>query len=378
MMKMNSRPRILVAPLNWGLGHAARMIPVIKELLERNAEVILAADGRPLELLQKEFPELAWIRLPGYNITYQRKGSFAARIFLQIPKIIRSYFCEKAALKKIVREMKIDGVISDNRFGLHHPEIPCFFVTHQVSILLPRGLQWFEPMLHYLNCRLIEKFDQCWIPDFAPPENLTGDLTTKYSLPSNAVFIGPLSRLKPGVATKSMELMLLLSGPEPQRTVFENILLHQLAHADFDWLLVRGVVEGTTEIKTSGRGRMIDYMTSEELNKNLLSARLIVSRSGYSTVMDLASLGCRAVFVPTPGQTEQEYLAEELMKRGITFCHRQPNFSLAAAIERSSRYTGFRRSTADPSSQHPIQNLLHRISVGRTGGSPGRLVVQAT
>lgn len=186
--------KILIAPLNWGLGHAARVIPIIRELLNLEAEVLMAADGRALEFLRKEFPQLNWIRLPGYDIRYQEKGSLTLQLLRQLPKIMVSFFAEQRQLEKIIQEERIDVVISDNRYGLFSKKIPCVFITHQTGIIVPKPFKWTEKIINRINHILISKFDACWIPDFEGENNLSGDLSHKYSKPPNAIFMGPLSR----------------------------------------------------------------------------------------------------------------------------------------------------------------------------------------
>ena len=193
------RTRILVAPLDWGLGHATRCIPIIRELLEHNTEVIIAADGRPYELLKKEFPALTSVRLPGFVIVYPEGDRIAAKIVSQIPKIIIAIFREHRALSNIIRDLKIDAVISDNRFGLFSKKIPCIYITHQIGIMMPKRLQWASRLMYYLNKALIQKYTACWIPDYAEKENLSGRLSHFYPLPKNATFIGPLTRFKKDV-----------------------------------------------------------------------------------------------------------------------------------------------------------------------------------
>lgn len=354
----NAKKKVLIAPLNWGLGHASRMIPVIRRLLAANAEVIIAADGRPMGLLKQEFPDLKKIRLPGYDITYQTTGSFAASIFRQVPRIISSYFSERRAIEKIIREEGIDAVISDNRFGLHSKSAVCVFVTHQLAIRMPPGLRWFEPLLYKLNRSIIEQYDACWIPDFAGEMNLSGELTTKYALPSNAKFIGPLTRMKVTGVKRKYDVLFLLSGPEPQRSVLEEMLRSQSAGLPLKMLMVRGVIESNEVRRLSQDFEVIDYMTSAQLNEAILSAGLVVSRPGYSTVMDLAALGAKAFFIPTPGQTEQEYLAQYLSKKGIAFSQQQQDLNLASSLKTAESYAGFSAYTMSAGLDEAINSIL--------------------
>ncbi len=336
------KKRILVAPLDWGLGHATRCIPIIRELLLQGADVIIAADGRPYELLKREFPALTFIRFPGFTIVYPEDHRIASTITRQIPKIIITVFREHRVLKKIIKDFKIDAVISDNRFGLFSKKIPCFYVTHQIGIILPNHLEWASRLAYVLNKIIIRRYTACWIPDYAGEDNLSGKLSHFYQLPKNAKFIGPLTRFKRDSSiTKEFDILVLLSGPEPQRTALENILMEQLKTVQCKSLVVRGIPEKSQHIKISDSISVVSSLDSTALNRAMLASELIISRPGYSTIMDLDVLGKRAIFIPTPGQTEQEYLAAELLKHGKVYVQRQESFSLIDALDQAKRYSGF-------------------------------------
>jgi uncharacterized protein (TIGR00661 family) len=336
--------------MNWGLGHAARVVPVIHELIKHDVEVIIAADGRSLELLRKEFSELKWIHLPGYDIHYSKNKSFMKSIMLQLPMILRSFFAEKKWLQEIMRKEKINAVISDNRYGLYSKKIYTVFITHQTGIMLPRPIKCVERMLNEVNHYLIRKFNECWIPDFEGENNLSGDLSHRYLVPPNAVFIGPLSRFSWHEEKKQFDLLVLLSGPEPQRTVLEKILMKQLLiltcsvpKMNFKLLMVRGVPEGIEEmIQVEENFFLVDFLGGEKLNTIMLASDLLISRSGYSTIMDLATLAKKAILIPTPGQTEQEYLAYYFKERKIFYSEKQANFNLKRALVESEKYSGLR------------------------------------
>ncbi|TAL61250.1 MAG: glycosyltransferase [Bacteroidetes bacterium] len=357
--------RILIAPLDWGLGHATRCIPIIRYLVEKGMEVVIGADGRSMQLLQKEFPPLEFVVMPGYNISYPKSGSMVMKIAAQVPKILAGIKREHELLKKIIKEKKIDAVISDNRFGLWSREVPCVFITHQLMVkFLPlsdgfRFASTFgEKWIHRLNKKYISKYTDCWVPD-THRRGLSGDLAHKFPLPGNAKFIGVLSRFNSPLSPPSKEkvtakdnLLIILSGPEPQRTVLEKVILEQLAAnppvsqgetTPFTrgMLIVQGVTEKNERRKITRNVEMVSYLTSEELQKEVLASEIVLSRPGYSTVMELAVLGKKAIFVPTPGQTEQEYLAKHFMKKKIAYSISQKEFDLQVALKESEKYSGF-------------------------------------
>ena len=363
ILTVKERTRILVAPLDWGLGHAARCIPIIRELLEHNTEVIIAADGRPYELLKREFPTVNILRLPGFTIVYPEGNRITAKIVSQIPKIIAAIFREHRALSNIIRNLKIDAVISDNRFGLFSKQIPCIYVTHQIGIMMPERLQWASRIVYHLNKALIRNYTECWIPDYKENDNLSGWLSHFYPLPKNATFIGPLTRFKKNSnIPKEYDILIILSGPEPQRTVLENIMMEQLKTIQRKSLVVRGIPEKSQHIKLSEWISVVSSLDSEALNRAMLASDIIISRPGYSTIMDLDALGKRAIFIPTPGQTEQEYLAAELKRSGKFYMQEQENFSLIDALEQAKLYPGFSPRVSYTSTvKVSIEKLLERF-----------------
>lgn len=336
---MQKQKRILLCPLDWGLGHATRCIPIIRLLLQKNAEIIIAADGRPMELLKQEFPNLEFVRLKGYNINYPTQGSMVWKMFLSIPKILKGIREEHNALQKIIQEKKIDIVISDNRFGLWNKQIKSVFITHQLMIKAPFG----EKLLHLINLYYIKKYDHCWVPDVEKENNLSGDLSHKYKLPANAKFIGPLSRFERNSTPKEnyqYDVMAIISGPEPQRSIFEKIISEQAIKSKLKVLIVLGTPEKT---KTEERGavKIVSHLHTYEMQQAIGNTAIVIARSGYSTIMDLAVLGKKAIFVTTPGQTEQEYLAEDLMQKKIAYYQKQSEFNLLNALKEAKHYKGF-------------------------------------
>jgi len=186
--------RVLVAPLNWGLGHATRCVPIINALLLAEKEVIIAAEGFALEFIKKEFPTLQTIDFKGINIKYSSSNSQVWTMIFQLPKIVFAIFKEHFKLKKIIQKYDIQAIISDNRFGLWNKKIKTIYITHQISVKISKRFEFLNKIAYLIHCQIIKKYSQCWVPDFEGENNLSGDLSHKYPLPKNAVFIGILSR----------------------------------------------------------------------------------------------------------------------------------------------------------------------------------------
>jgi UDP-N-acetylglucosamine transferase subunit ALG13 len=353
------KPKLLVAPLDWGLGHATRCIPLIRHLIRLNCSVFLAGEGRVQSLLETEFPELPFLPLRGYHIRYAgNRWILPMALFAQIPKILSLIKYENQRVSELVKEHGIDGIISDNRFGLYHESLPTVFITHQLMIRTGLG-KTADTILQALNYRHINRFSECWVPDLENTPNLAGTLAHVADRPKVPLhYLGPLSRFAPSQLTptntlvradfsdtpltpspllptgeKFNRLLVILSGPEPQRTLLENQILHQLDARKEPVVLVRGL-PGETEIrKTHPPITVFNHLPADRLEAEMKKADIVVARCGYSTIMDLAVLKKKSILIPTPGQTEQEYLAKHLMKNNFALCIPQEKFRLNQALD---------------------------------------------
>jgi predicted glycosyltransferase len=351
--------RILVAPLHWGLGHATRCIPIIEALLQLGATVVLASDGAALALLRAEFPNCEAIELPSYRISY-RSSNMIWNMAWQLPRILWAMRLERLKLANIIDTYKINALISDNRYGFFSKKIPSIFISHQLHLRIPN--RFLQKMARWLNYRLISRYTACWLPDFSSlTDNLSGDLAHPVAPLKNVEYIGALSRLKTTEISHKTDILanlglphaefvlLLLSGPEPQRTNFETLLLAQIKDmkvmGKMFFLLVRGKIDDaiaqekkakTAENSPENNIFIFDYLGAGALSDLLPLAEVVVARSGYSTLMDFAALGLQHIlFVPTPGQTEQEYLGQRLADKNRVACQRQKDLDLWAGIAKA-------------------------------------------
>lgn len=334
--------KFLICVLNWGIGHASRMIPIIHLLRRYGQTVYLASDGDALVMLRREFPDIEYCVLPAYDPVYQRgESGMMPKMLSQIPKFSGAIRQEHVITERLVREKRIDIVISDNRYGCYSRRVRSILITHQLTIQMPDMLDFLGTFVNYYNRRQLRHFYRVWVPDYKDTRNLTGALSASGTVDRR--YIGQLSRMHELAGVQQQyDIMALISGPEPQRTKFEDIMRSQLAEYPGTSLLVRGKPDGSNEIKTRGRLSEADYLDAEQLNLALQQTGLVISRSGYSTIMDLARLGKSAIFVPTPGQTEQIYLARELEKKGIALYREQRDFQLDRALSKVKLYSGFK------------------------------------
>ena len=344
---MQKSKRILVAPLNWGLGHATRCIPIINALLEQGHQPFIASDGVALALLQKEFPHLPSFELPSYKITYAEKAkNFKIKMIWDSPKVIKAMAKEKKAVKKLVKEHELDGIISDNRLGVYYKRVPCVFITHQLNVL-SGNTTWMSSKAHQ---NIIKKFDACWVPDVEGKPNLTGKLGHLKKKKKNIKYLGPLSRFEKNQKDYSYDLMVLLSGPEPQRTFLEEKLLEELQGFVGTILFVKGKIDKQQSHESIENEKnsisLYNFMKSAALESAINQSELILCRSGYTTVMDLAKLEKKAFFIPTPGQYEQEYLAKRMEKQGLVpFCT-QEEFTIEQ-LNRLDSFEGLTKFESD-------------------------------
>jgi uncharacterized protein (TIGR00661 family) len=325
IITQSDKRKILVAPLNWGLGHATRCIPIINALIDQQFEPIIASDGDALRLLRKEFPQLKRIELPSYNITYPKNGhNFKLKLLKDSPHVLNTIKKEKNRIKKILEEEEIHGIISDNRFGVRHKSVPSVFISHQVRVL-SGSTTWLSTKFHQ---NIISKFDECWVPDEAGEPNLSGKLghTASHGLPIK--YIGPLSRFSKYNVPPKYKILVLLSGPEPQRSLLAEKLLALFSNYTSPVCFVKGVVEEEQTTTTIGSLTVHNFLTASDLEYAINASELVISRSGYTTIMDLAKLGKKAFFIPTPGQFEQEYLAAKLNADRIAPCCSQRDFTV--------------------------------------------------
>jgi uncharacterized protein (TIGR00661 family) len=338
--------RVLVAPLDWGLGHAARCIPVIRALRDRGATVVIAGTGAHALLIREEFPSLEFVPIVNYGMTYAGAPLLLALKFpFMVARVMRQAGREHRELGSLIDRHRIDLVISDQRFGCWSRRVKCVYITHQLCVKIPRGFGLLERLVARTLRSAAERFDRVWIPDFPGDDNLTGDLTRKYPLPRNHAFIGPLSRfgtISTDAASEPVDLLVMLSGPEPQRSMFERIALSQLRGLEGRAVVLLG--KPGASARQSGNIEIHPHLAPARIASLMRGARAIVCRAGYTTIMELVSLGRSAVLVPTPGQTEQEYLGARLAEKGWFACVKQNALDLrgipaakSADMHRSSR-----------------------------------------
>ncbi|MCB9360501.1 MAG: glycosyltransferase [Flavobacteriales bacterium] len=362
---MTNQKTILVCPLDWGLGHATRCIPIINSFLNQNHKVIIGTSGKQEALLKQEFPDLPFIALKGYNVEYAENGSMITKMLTQLPKIKKAIDEEHLWLEKAIDEYSIDMIVSDNRYGLWNKKIESILITHQIFIKAPTGEWLIEKLLK----KYLDNFNEVWIPDVEGENNLSGDLAHKKPLPENYKFIGILSRFSSSLRVERSNLleeenakknchpefnrridnfeydfMVILSGPEPQRTIFEKLIIEQVENSNLKGVILRGLPNSNEKLKIeNAQVQIFNHLETDDFLNYIQKSKMVISRSGYSTIMDLTTLGKKAILVPTPGQTEQEYLAEYHFKKRHFYTQKQSELDLEKGLKESKKYTGIEK-----------------------------------
>ena len=321
--------KIFFPVLNWGLGHASRSLPLIKNYLDLGHEVICASDGESLTMLRKDLPELMVLELPGYGILYGSRF-MPINMLKHGPGMLRTLRTEHDLTLAIVKRHHIDCIISDNRYGCYHDDIPSALITHQLQVFT--GQKLLDVYIRRQIRSWHKNFAEIWIPDQAPPNNITGDLSGTNTDPIPKYYLGAISELTSTPAKGKYAAVVVISGPEPQRTHFEQMVMKQLSTMDGKFAIVRGKPDITDPVKEEGNLTIIPYATRAELSSLLNETEVVISRSGYTTLMDLSKTGHKAILCPTPGQYEQVYLADRLNNLGQCVYTRQENLNLPKAL----------------------------------------------
>jgi hypothetical protein len=308
--------KIIVSPLDWGLGHATRCVPVIRSYLEQNAEVEIASAITHKKFFAQEFPNLIWRELPAYDIKYPKHGwQMPFWIFGQIPHIKKIMREENEWLADLCERQKYTQIISDNRFGFFNRKIKSIYITHQLRIAFPQTFTAFEKIGETWHKSIMKNFNEIWVPDYEKFPGLAGKLSHPSYTDKRIKYIGPLSRLASnkeykeyGKLDKNIDFLALISGPEPQRSFFEKYAIKFLTENPGNHCMVRGLPDAK-EIPDLPF-QVFNHLPAADLREKILASRTVLCRSGYSTIMDLSLLKANAILVPTSGQTEQIYLAK--------------------------------------------------------------------
>ena len=350
--------KVLICPLDWGLGHATRVIPIVEHYLEKGDQVILGGNGSSIQFLQKRFPNLTCEFVPGYGVVYSKRIGFAVKMLLSLPTIYSGIKKEEKQVAWLHEQYGFDLIISDNRFGVHASGVQSLFMTHQLNIKFP----YFESIIFKVQRQLIEQFDACLVPDFSSKEKLAGSLSelkVGQELNVPLYYLGALSRFYRTEFKKrtiKYPFVAVISGPEPHKSALTNLLISsfssgadKLAIITYDFDVKRIIPDHI---------KLFQDCNDEQFLTIISESETMISRSGYSTLMDMIFLNKKVFFIPTPGQTEQLYLAKYAATKGWANWCLQEDFSLSKI---KSIGEGF------PTAPSTMSEVLEKIEKQRMG-----------
>jgi uncharacterized protein (TIGR00661 family) len=312
---------ILICPLEWGLGHAARMIPVARKLRLRGNNIFIGAGGEHMALLRTEIPEATFISFAGFSPGYSKHLPSYLVMLFKIPLLTWHVIREHRKLKQIISEYNIDVVISDNRFGLWNKRITSIYFTHMIRIPFPRPFRFLEFSGVLIHRFFMSRYDACFIPDLPGENNVSGRISHNVRLPRNARYAGLLSRFSGISPAETCRVgqkhnTVILSGPEPQRGILKEKLEERFRDQEPVTVILGGKPSDGSEMIQDGNLIYFSHLAAADMAAMIISSEAVITRSGYTTVMELIGFDVSALLIPTPGQTEQEYLAGYLEKRG--------------------------------------------------------------
>ncbi|MCK4904801.1 hypothetical protein KAS42_00960 [bacterium] len=336
---------VFVSPLSWGLGHATRDVPIIKELLKHNHKVTIASSGPSLVFLQKEFPQCRFIYFPDYPPPYTKSRFFIAKFTAYIPIMIHAIRVEEKKARQFFKENKYDLIISDNRFGVYSPDVPSFLISHQLRFSAPKVLSFAEQWAQSFNSHFHKNFTRVIVPDNSPDTvSLSGTLSlnTRKATQERIYYAGILSSIRKIDVAEDIDFLISISGPEPQRTILEEVMMKQVQKLPGKKMVLLGRPAEDFEYKMPEFTTVKSHAGREEMSVLMNRAKFIISRSGYTTMMEIAELGkTKCLFIPTSGQTEQVYLSQYYMEKGWFYSKSQYSLDILRDVEEAKKYSGF-------------------------------------
>jgi uncharacterized protein (TIGR00661 family) len=337
--------KILFAVSSWGLGHATRDLVLIQALLQQGHQVTVISTGRALTLLQRELgDQCEFIDWPDGPKPLAASETLAyAKFTLALPLLLRSILVEHQTLQELLATRKFDRIVSDFRYGIYSSKVPTYLISHGLRLIAPNRNPTIELAFELFNARWFEPMRRILVPDFETP-SLAGDLchNLRFFDADKLEYIGILSSICQRDVEQDISYFISVSGPEPQRSIFERMVLRQAASLPGRVVVALGRPEEDTKPRIVGSVEVYNYLDRRRQEEMMNRAQVVVTRSGYTTLMELTELQKRALLVPTPGQTEQTYLARYHRSLGTYFSVDQSKLNLLRDTGRAAAFSGFR------------------------------------
>ncbi len=356
--------KIIYAVCSWGLGHATRSLPIIRKLVNENHDLTIISHGRSLQLLKNELGKnLDFIELEDYPMLLSDNSrQFMAKSMIYWPNFIGRLHNGFTYVKKLLEKEKFDRIISDARYDIYSRSIPSFFISHQMRIMNPLRLKMFESGSEIFNLFFFKRYAGVIVPDYEE-DNLSGDLSHNlHRIDEEKLhYVGVLSDFRKKKKKKDIDYLVSISGPEPQRTNLEEKIMSQVKDLKGKVVLTLGKTENVDKYNSKNI-ETYSFLPKKEREDFLNRAKLVISRSGYSTILDLSVIGAKALMTPTPGQIEQEYLAEYHNKKGSFYCVDQDKIDLSKDVEIAKKKTGIKRKCDVDESVENILDIVYNTT----------------
>jgi uncharacterized protein (TIGR00661 family) len=345
------------------LGHATRSLPIIRKLLREGEDLTIVSHGNSLEFLKEELrgEEIKYFDIKDYPIPVsETKGEFIAKSFIYWPRFMRRMNRGIKFVTRLSERERFDVILSDGRYDIYSRRIPSYLITHQVRILNPFKLKILEFGSEIFNLFFLKRFRKFLIPDYEN-DDLSGRLSHDLKLikKNHLSYIGVLSDFKKREIGKDIDYLFSLTGPEPQRGILERILMEQVKELDGRKIFTLGRPD-LIRVEKEGNIKIHGIVNKEKREELMNRAKLIISRSGYSTIMDLAVIKTKALLIPTPGQIEQEYLADFHNRKGNFYSVKQENLHLLANIKEALKTRGIRRECNVDKTVDRVMDIIQR------------------
>ncbi len=336
--------RVLFAVGSWGLGHATRSLPLIQRLLEEGSKVTIVSTDRALALLKQELgPRCDYMDWPDLPKSLASSAPLSyAKFTLTLPLVYRIVIAEHRQLNDLLRHHRFDRIISDTRYGIYSRRVDSFHLVHGLRLIAPRRARAVEIIFEYFNYKLFGTVKKFIVPDFKE-DSLAGELShgMRFFDSSRIEYIGIVSGLRRRDLPRDIDYFVTVSGPEPQRTALEKLALQQVNELPGRVVVALGKPEIVQGPLVRGNVEIYPYLDRRRQEEFMNRAEMVISRSGYTTMMELAELGKKAVLIPTPGQTEQEYLAHYNHQVGRFYSVEQEIMNLKSDVSLARRYPGY-------------------------------------
>jgi len=358
--------KMIYGVCSWGLGHATRSLPVIRKLIEEDNEITIISHGRSLQLLKNELGKnLEYIEISDYPMLLSENSrQFMAKSLIYWPIFVSQLRRGWKKLKKNLEHKKYDAIISDARYEIYNRKVPSFFISHQMRIMNPMRIKFLEKGSEIFNLFFFRRYAGVIVPDYKD-DNLSGDLSHNLNKidEKKLHYVGALSDFKKKQTKKDIDYLISISGPEPQRTMLQEKLLSKVDQLKGNIVITLGKTEGKDKIKKKNI-QTFSFLSKKDREDFLNRSKLVISRSGYSTILDLSVIGTKALMIPTPGQIEQEYLAKYHNSIKTFYCVNQSNINLAKDVELANKTTGLKRECNVEKSVEKILDIVYNTKKG--------------